>query len=69
MEKSRELSKHHELLLLVGIPMIREQFLEYFGMDDMDSEPNENVPEVARSIAERRQNMYNVSNGFTHKFG
>ena len=34
---------HHELLVAVGQEMIREQALEYFGMEDDSSKPTQNV--------------------------
>lgn len=34
---------HHDQLMVTGEAMIKEQFLEYFEMDNMESNPENNL--------------------------
>lgn len=50
--------QHNELLLCVGKAMIKEQALEYFGMENEDSDPN--IITSGKSKGDRTSEMYSI---------
>ena len=49
--------------------MVSEQFMEYFGMEDSDSEPTKNIPTYSRSLTDRSRAMFTMLEEFMSHYG
>lgn len=60
---------HHDLLMVTGEAMIKEQFLEYFEMDNMKSNPENNLTIADGKIGEELKKLLDRITKFMDYYG
>ncbi|KAH3697136.1 hypothetical protein DPMN_084623 [Dreissena polymorpha] len=49
--------------------MVNEQFLQYFGMENVESEPTKNMPIMKKNLSDRRIQIFEMMEKFIAEFG